>query len=374
MKKYKSQIAFITILLVISVLFYFLGQVLLPFAIALLFAYGLNPFIKKIQLFIPNRNLAVSFYLVITLFFAIGTLWVFGSQVAQDFKRLNKAFVTFSTDNSTEIDKTANEVKSYIKKIYPDTELNKELSLESKIDSLNINTETITESLTKITSFIGSQESVEENDKKLNWFLIIISSIGYFIYIIYTYPYFEKKFKKYFSKSHAPANYLDGILNDFNRTFLQYFRQRSKIVLICTAIFTISFLIIGIPGAILFGLIAGVLCYISHFHYLSLIPISLSCWVLSIEQNHSFYLYFGLIILVFILVSVLEEFVFFPKIMKNISSMNPAIMMISLSVWSYIFGTLGLLIALPLTTFLLLYLDRILLFRKNKLEESINES
>ncbi len=54
--------------------------------------------------------------------------------------------------------------------------------------------------------------------------------------------------------------------------------------------------------------------------------------------------------------------------MKGVSSMNPAVMVISLSVWSYILGTIGLFLALPLTSVLLSYIDRLLMYRKEKLE------
>ena len=120
-----------------------------------------------------------------------------------------------------------------------------------------------------------------------------------------------------------------------------------------------------LPGAIVLGGLAGVLCYASHFHYYALLPLSLSCWVLSVENNQSFFLYFGLITFVFIIVSILEELVFFPKIMKGVSSMNPAIMMLSFCVFNFLFGTIGILIALPITAVLLLYSNKAFSMRNN---------
>jgi len=370
MEKYKSHIIFFSLLSIFIVIFYYIGETILPFIIGLLFAYALNPFIKKIQKFIPNRNLAVTLFLVLTIVFSTGSVWILGNHIVNDFKRLNNAFITFADNNSKDIDETSNKIKSYIEKIYPKKDLEKQLDIESRIDSLNFDSETIKESMSNITSFLGSKDEDENNNLDFNWYLIIIYSLGYFVYIIYTYNYFENRFEKYFGREQEKKRnkYLGGILNDFNNTFSNYFRQRSKIVIISALIFTISFLIIGIPGAVIFGIIAGLLCYICHFHYLALLPLSLSCWALSIEQNQSFFLYFGLLSAVFIIVSILEELIFFPKIMKDVSSMNPAIMMISLAVWSYVLGTAGLLIGLPLTTVLLLYLDRILMHRKEKLE------
>ena len=195
--------------------------------------------------------------------------------------------------------------------------------------------------------------------------MIVVFSLIYFLYILYTYPYFDKKFNKYFGGEESKYPAINEFRLIFNRVMTSYMRQRSLVVLICSIIFIIAFSVIGLPGALILGFLAGIMCYASHFHYYALIPLSLSCWVLSIEQNHSFFLYFGIVIGIFILISVLEELIFFPKIMKDVSTMNPAIMMISLAIFNHLFGTIGLIIALPLTTIALIYLDKFLMHRKS---------
>jgi predicted PurR-regulated permease PerM len=365
MSQYKSHIFFFGLLLLISTVFYFVGEIVLPFIIGLLFAWILNPYVKRIQKKIPNRNAAVSTLLFLLFVFSTGTLWLFGNQIVHDFKRLNNAFVTFANDNSEEIDETEEIVKSYIEKIYPKKEVSQEIDFDAQLDSLKANSETIKESVSNVISFFGSSnEDSKEEKKGYNWFIIFISALVYFVYIIYSYPYFDERFNKYFGSEKQLNSYFNGLANDFNNTFVLYFKQRSKIVFISTLIFVISFLIIGIPGAIIFGVMAGLLCYISHFHYLSILPLSLGCWALSIEQDHSFFLFFGIVLGVLILVSVLEEFLFYPKFMQNFSNMNPAIMMVSLAVWSSVFGSIGILIGIPLTAVLLLYVDRMLMQRE----------
>jgi predicted PurR-regulated permease PerM len=183
--------------------------------------------------------------------------------------------------------------------------------------------------------------------------------------MLYDFNYFEEKYKKYFSSSGKGQNIIQEFFEDFRRIFLDYFQRRSWIVLICMTIFITTFLIMGIPGAILIGFIAGLLCYIAHFQYFALIPLSLSCLIMSIENGESFFLYFGIVLGVFILVSILEELVLYPKIMEHKSGINPAILAVSFAIWTHIFGTvIGGLIALPLTTIMLIYLDRLLLYLK----------
>jgi predicted PurR-regulated permease PerM len=242
--------------------------------------------------------------------------------------------------------------------------------MEAQLDSLVVDSETFETSLENVMSFLGTDKEKKGGRPKVNWFVVLLYSIGYFFVIMYSFPYFESRFKKYFGGERQSYELFDQLITEFKQTFLRYFRQRTKVVVICAAIFITAFLIIGIPGAILLGILAGLLCYISHFHYLALLPLTLSCWAMSVEQDQNFFLYFGLVLGVMVVVSVLEELLFFPKIMKDVATMNPAIMMIALAVWSALFGTAGFLIAIPLTTVLLSYLDKLLLYRKDQLTEA----
>jgi predicted PurR-regulated permease PerM len=370
MNKYQTQIRFAITILIILVLFLFVGEVILPFLLGLFFAYISNAVVVKLQRFIRNRNLAVTTFLFIALSFSVGSFFFLGNLVVNDFKRLGNAFVTFSNDNSDQIDETTKTVKSYIEKVYPKKITEIPLDFGTVSDSLSNNSEMITKTLSGITSFFSSSDDVvKEKDSSYNWWTIIPFSLVYFLYILYTFPYFDDKFTKYLGDDKKRFPYLIELKYAFQNVMATYMKQRTIIVLICTLIFVVAFSIIGLPGAIILGTLAGLLCYASHFHYYVLLPLSLSCWVLSVEQDQSFFLYFGLVTAVFILVSVLEEFVFFPKIMKGVSNMNPAIMMLSFCTFNYLFGTIGILIALPLTAVLLIYLDKILILRKEALNQ-----
>ena len=112
------------------------------------------------------------------------------------------------------------------------------------------------------------------------------------------------------------------------------------------------------PGMILITILITLLSYIPYLQYLALIPLALSCLVLSTESSQSFLLYFGIVIGVFILASLLEELVLTPRIMEKNIGMNPVIMIFSLSVWSYIFGLPGLLIGIPMTSLIIIYVKR----------------
>lgn len=60
---------------------------------------------------------------------------------------------------------------------------------------------------------------------------------------------------------------------------------------------------------------------------------------------------------VYIIVQLIQDFFLTPKIMGKAMGLNPAIILLSLSVWGTLLGFIGLIIALPLTTLLMAYYD-----------------
>ena len=298
-----------------------------------------NPLVERIQKGIKNRNAAVSILLVSVIAAIVGIVVLFGSEIIQDVKRLNNGIQIFISDHEQEIDEGNQQIKSYIESIYSFDELEQQIetSAQNEADSLaeGAHMEELQSALSGLTSFIGGSDEAgdaveEDTGRSLNWIIIFFSSIGYFIYILFTYEYFQEKSRKYFGGDIKQSKGIARFIGDFKRIFLDYFRQRSKIVGINFLIFLTTFLILDLPGAIMIAVIAAALTYIAHFHYLALIPLSLSCWIVAMETGNSFFLFFGIVAGAFVLVSILEELLMYPRFMKKYDTLNPAIMLVSL--------------------------------------------
>ena len=377
MKKYRSDLIFFSLLTISVIVSYYLVEIVLPFFLGLGLAYLANPIIKKIQRIIPSRNLAVTIFFVGIILITSGITLLFAKQIANDFIRLNGSFRTYAKNNKDKLDETTKTISGYIEKIYDPEKLKESLNIDSlsnneyykKInkDSLlnNLDIDTIKESLAAITSFFTSDEKVEQEADTFSWFFILFTSILYFVYINYQFSYFEDSWQKYFDKKRSEK--VNRVVADFKKTFVAYFKQRGKIVIIYMVIYTSAFFIVGLPGALILGIIAGLLCFVPYLQYLTLIPISLGCLVLSMENNNNFFIYFGIILGIFILSSLLEELVLYPRIMNKTVTMNPVIIMLSLSVWGYLLGLFGVLIALPLTSLVLSYIKQILLYKDDNM-------
>jgi predicted PurR-regulated permease PerM len=65
------------------------------------------------------------------------------------------------------------------------------------------------------------------------------------------------------------------------------------------------------------------------------------------------------------IVQIIQDLFLVPKIMGKAMNLNPALILLSLSIWGTLLGFVGLIVALPLTTLCLSYYKRFLLTDKN---------
>jgi predicted PurR-regulated permease PerM len=85
---------------------------------------------------------------------------------------------------------------------------------------------------------------------------------------------------------------------------------------------------------------------------------------------------------VIVVVQIIQDMILVPKIMGRVMGLNPAVILLSLSVWGYLLGMIGLILALPLTTIILSYYHRFILHdesetarraRKERYKQEIDE-
>ena len=123
-------------------------------------------------------------------------------------------------------------------------------------------------------------------------------------------------------------------------------------------LFCIGFTIIGFPMAIGLGILIGILDLVPYLHTFALIPTAFLAGLKALDTGQNFWVVFGLALLVFAVVQVIIDMVVTPKIMGKQMGLNPAILLLSLSVWGALLGFIGLIVALPLTTLIMAYWQR----------------
>lgn len=356
LKKYNNVILVTLFLLCFSISFFYLYGIFLPFILGMLLAFSVYPAILRIQKIVKNRNLATTIFLAIKAGGLILFLIFCTRYINRDFKRLNQSFIQITKIDKEKLNKTAQKVNEYIADIYDFESLKKSLKYKSdsvisglkNMDYSQLDTESIKSGFEKLTSVFHRQKKEAETiQPSFSFTFIFFSTIGYFILILFHLDYFIKIREKYFGGK--IKSIFHTIIDDFNKSFVKYFKLRTKIVLLLSPIYLVSFIILDMPGTILITLLIVLLSYISYLQYIALIPLSVGCLILSVENPHGFLFYFCIVLGIFILANIIEELILTPRIMEKNIGINPVIITLAISVWSYLLGIPGLLLAIPMT-------------------------
>lgn len=143
-----------------------------------------------------------------------------------------------------------------------------------------------------------------------------------------------------------------------------YFRSQALIALCAAIFYCIGFSIVKLPLAIVMGITVGILYMVPYFQYITLIPVAALCYVCSMTGDASFLPMLGKCILVYVVSQCICDYILTPKIMGKTLGLNPAIILLALSVWGTLMGIIGMIIALPVTSLIISYYKRYVLGMK----------
>ena len=188
----------------------------------------------------------------------------------------------------------------------------------------------------------------------------------YFIFILLDYEKIAEGWIKLIPERYRP--FAQGLAEDVEVSMNRYFRGQALIALCVGVLFAIGFKIIDFPLAVSLGLFIGFLNLIPYLQTLGLIPMLLLSLLKAAETGGSFWLIFGSALLVLCVVQGIQDLFLTPKIMGKAMGLNSAIILLSLSIWGTLLGFVGLIVALPLTTLSLSYYKRFILMEQSKIE------
>jgi predicted PurR-regulated permease PerM len=140
-----------------------------------------------------------------------------------------------------------------------------------------------------------------------------------------------------------------------------YFRGQGTVAFIVGVLFSIGFLMVGMPMAVGLGMFMGLLNLVPYLQTLGFVPMALLSLLKAADTGENFWWIFFLGFLVVAVVQILQDAVLVPKIMGSAMGLNPAVILLSLSIWGSLLGFIGLIIALPLTTLLISYYRQFIL-------------
>lgn len=190
-----------------------------------------------------------------------------------------------------------------------------------------------------------------------NWFVAVL----YLVFIMLDYDRLNSGIRRL-----VPPKYrarVASVGHDVKESMNHYFRGQALVAFCVGVLFSIGFAIVGMPLAIVLGMFIGLLNMVPYLQLISIVPTTLLCLVYSVDTQHDFWTIWWECMAVYVVVQIIQDMILTPKIMGKAMGLNPALILLSLSVWGTLLGFVGLIIALPLTTLLLAYYDRYLITR-----------
>ena len=337
-----------------------LSGVLLPFFIAWLIAYLLYPIVKFFQYKLKFRNRVLSIFctlLVVTAVFLMGIL-VFIPPMAEEFARLKELLIIYFVNNTHTAaipTNVAEFIHNNIDMNWLSSVLTEENILQALKDTLPQLWIALTQSINIIFSILAS-------------FIILL----YIVFILLDYESIAEGWLRLVPEKYRTT--VSSIANDVQEGMNRYFRGQAFVAFCVGILFCIGFLIIDFPLAIGFGLFIGALNMVPYLQIVGFIPTVLLTLLKAADPGQNFWLILLAALAVFAIVQIIQDTIIVPKVMGKITGLNPAIILLSLSIWGSLMGIIGMIIALPLTTLMLSYYQRYVIQKEHKSANGLNNT
>lgn len=345
-------ISIICIIAAIMILDYLSG-ILLPFIIGGLLAYMLNPMVEWLQktLHMKGRAIASILAIIITLSVITLVLWWLIPYITNEVSDMTKMLTSYAKKSFT-IPHIPAAVHDFFRENFDINQWQKLLTKEQWLNLLN-------NVASGTWSVLGGTMSI------ILSLVTLLLVLMYMFFILLDYDKITQGFKAAIPPKYRRISF--KVMNDVEQTMSRYFRGQAMVSLLVGIVFAIEFSIIGLPMAIIFGFLIGVLNMVPYLQLTSIPIAAFLCLVASVDSGGSFWSLFGWTIAAYCICQVIQDLIFIPAIMKQQMGLNPAIIFLSLSIWGYVLGFVGLIIALPLTTLIISYYSEYVLHKPNPL-------
>ena len=341
---------FLRILLIIATLTitYFvlnsLSGILLPFAVAWLLAYFINPLVNFIQnrlrfkYRLPSTMAALLFIGAVVYV----VLLLIVPSIVSELNALKDVIIAFVNDNlmNTTIPEP---IIEFFRNIFNDEGVNDVVKAVGSGDFVPV----LAERLQGVVA--GTFNAVRQ---------LFAASITllYLFFILLDFERLSRGWKPYVPKKWRGI--VGKLWGDLVSGMNQYFRGQALVAFCVGILYSIGLSIIDFPVAIAFGIFIGVLNLVPYLQLVSVVPMVLLAVLKAVSTGGDFWLIILSATIVLLVVQLIQDLFLVPYIMGKRMNLHPAVILLSLSIWGKLLGLLGMIVALPLTTILLAYLKR----------------
>lgn len=338
-----DRIARMLVLSVLILLIYVAVQaiwsVILPFLLAGIFAYVMMPLVRFFQYTLRLRSRGLSVILTLLLLGAVvylAVIFIIPSINAEIEKTL-QVISGYSSGQDILMMILPRNIRNYLNGGLRWGNFPQQLSFEKVLENVKL-------LLDQVGGIINSTLSI------FSWGLAFLIGFIYFVFILLDFENLARGFISLFPKTLRPT--IRTISMDLDRYMNNYFRGQALIAISVGILLSIGFNIIGLPLATAMGIFIGILNFIPYMQALGIIPLGLASLLMAAQTGENAFVCMLLAYGVLMIVQIIQDMIIVPHIMGQTMGMRPSLILLVLSIWGYLLGFFGMLIALPITMFI----------------------
>ena len=338
-----DRIARMLVLSVLILLIYVAVQaiwsVILPFLLAGIFAYVMMPLVRFFQYTLRLRSRGLSVILTLLLLGAVvylAVIFIIPSINAEIEKTL-QVISGYSSGQDILTMILPRNIRNYLNGGLRWGNFPQQLSFEKVLENVKL-------LLDQVGGIINSTLSI------FSWGLVFLIGLVYFVFILLDFENLARGFISLFPKTLRPT--IRTISMDLDRYMNNYFRGQALVAMSVGILLSIGFNIIGLPLATAMGIFIGILNFIPYMQALGIIPLGLASLLMAAQTGENAFVCMLLGYGVLMIVQIIQDMIIVPRIMGQTMGMRPSLILLVLSIWGYLLGFFGMLIALPITMFI----------------------
>lgn len=339
--RFVRGLIFMTVLVAGYFLVCYLSPVLVPFVVAWAFAYILYPVVNFFQYKcrFHFRMLSILVTLVIVIGIISTLLYLAIPVMLEELLHLKDVAIAY-VSGGMGADSLPEVVQKFIRENSDKLRIERLLNEKDLMSGLK-------EALPRVWNMLLSTANV---------LISIVSSLIALLYLVFMlndYDRVKKGWIRFVPKS--KRSMAKKIVSDIDNGMSGYFRGQALVALANCVLFSVGFMIIGFPMPVGLGVFIGLISFIPYVQLLGFFPATVLAILCSVDTGRNFWMLMLGVIAVYCIVQVLQDSIITPHIMGKILGLRPAVVLLSLTVWGYLLGIIGLIIALPLTQILISY-------------------
>jgi len=310
-------------------LIYDSGHLLIPFVIAYVIAFIINPLVERLERRRIPRGVIAGIFTIASLGLIATALFFAIPALVDQLTKLGTLMNEMS--NNTEAMVETSGILTMFKHLgFEPSAIKTQL-----VTQINILVQEFYHGLTTMSSsYISGIGSIVT----VLFFIILMPFLCFFMIRDY------EKIGIFVRSLITPTNVSSDYTSEISRIVGSYLRGQFIVVLISAVDLSLGFYLVGVPYALVLGIFAGLTNFIPTFGLWVSVTIST---LVGISVGQPWYQFLPGIYIVFAIEQVLESGFIVPRVVGQHVGLHPLLVMVSLLLFGFMFGILGLLIAVP---------------------------